>query len=120
MSQGQPRRPVDQPIKYGDVFSVEGERAEKAMAPGDAALMQSAESLMLGKTQKGAAAAAMQSAASRNERAGFVGHYDIKYDLAGGDEQGISVTETDLPGRRIISESVCGQVLIPTIYYILN
>ncbi|GMN25334.1 hypothetical protein TIFTF001_000894 [Ficus carica] len=49
MSQGQPRRPVDQPIKYGDVFSVEGEMAEKAVAPGDAAVMQSAESLMLGQ-----------------------------------------------------------------------
>lgn len=32
----------DEPIKYGDVFLVSGELASKPIAPGDAAMMQSA------------------------------------------------------------------------------
>lgn len=47
------------------MFPVERELAEKPVAPGDAAIMQ--------------------SAASRDEKAGFVGHYDINDDLGGGD-----------------------------------
>lgn len=103
MSQEQPRRP----IKYGDVFSVEGEIAEMAVAPRDAALMQTAENAMLGQIQKGAAASMMQSAAERNEKGGFVGHEDMT-DVAAG--QGVSITETNLPGRRIITEEIGGQV----------
>lgn len=45
MSQGQPRRPQgeapqvpDRPIKYGDVFDVSGELADRPVAPRDAAL----------------------------------------------------------------------------------
>lgn len=103
MSQEQPRRP----IKYGDVFSVEGEIAEMAVAPRDAALMQTAENAMLGQIQKGAAASMMQSAAERNEKGGFVGHDDMT-DVAAC--QGVSITETNLPGRRIITEEIGGQV----------
>ena len=109
MSQEQPRRPQSdqEPIKYGDVFPVAGSLADKPVAPQDAALMQSAETAVLGQTQKGGPAATMQSAATRNERAGLVGHTDITN--AAGDE-GVTVTETDVPGRRIITESVAGQV----------
>lgn len=103
MSQEQPRRP----IKYGDVFSVESDIAETPVAPRDAALMQTAENAMLGQIQKGAAASMMQSAAERNEKGGFVGHEDMT-DVAAG--QGFSITETNLPGRRIITEEIGGQV----------
>ncbi|KAL9450717.1 hypothetical protein AB3S75_012448 [Citrus x aurantiifolia] len=104
MSQEQPRRP----IKYGDVFSVESDIAETPVAPRDAALMQTAENAMLGQIQKGAAASIMQSAAERNEKGGFVGHEDMT-DVAAG--QGFSITETNLPGRRIITEEIGGQVV---------
>ncbi|KAK2647021.1 hypothetical protein Ddye_022216 [Dipteronia dyeriana] len=50
----------------------------------------------------------MQSAADQNERAGLVGHHDVT-DIAG--EQGVSVTETDVPGGRIITEAVGGQIV---------
>ncbi|GMJ01892.1 responsive to abscisic acid 28 [Hibiscus trionum] len=117
MSQGQPRRPQESaqgagnqqdPIKYGDVFNVSGELADKPIAPQDAAMMQTAETQVLGQTQKGGTAAVMQAAATRNEQVGVVGHNDIT-DIAG--EQGVSVAETDVGGRRIITESVAGQVV---------
>ncbi|KAJ9182118.1 hypothetical protein P3X46_006145 [Hevea brasiliensis] len=102
MSQGQPQRPqqsgLDQPqgqqggpgersrlgqdpIKYGDVFNVFGGLANK-IAPEDANMMQTAETMVFGQTQKDAAR-----------------------------ELGVSVTETDLPGARIITERVAGQVV---------
>ncbi|KAL3505928.1 hypothetical protein ACH5RR_031310 [Cinchona calisaya] len=110
MSQEQPRRPEanQEPIKYGDVFQVSGELADKPVAPEDAAIMQTAETRVLGQTQKGRPAAAMQSAATINERAGLVSHTDVT-DIAG--QRGVTVTETDLPGTRIITESVAGQVV---------
>ncbi|XVE81627.1 hypothetical protein DITRI_Ditri15bG0080200 [Diplodiscus trichospermus] len=115
MSQGQPRRPDaaaqrenQEPIKYGDVFNVRGELAEKPIAPQDAAMMQTAEAEVLGQTQKGGTASVMQAAATRNEQAGLVGHNDVT-NITG--EQGVSVSETDVAGRRIITESVAGQVV---------
>ncbi|MBA0710525.1 hypothetical protein Golax_009806 [Gossypium laxum] len=116
MSQGQPRTPQQpagqgenqEPIKYGDVFNVSGELANKPIAPQDAAMMQTAETQVLGQTQKGGTAAVMQAAATRNEQVGVVGHNDIT-DIAG--EQGVSVAETDVAGRRIITEAVAGQVV---------
>ncbi|KAJ8760748.1 hypothetical protein K2173_017892 [Erythroxylum novogranatense] len=110
MSQEQPRRESkEEPIKYGDVFSsVEGELAEKTVAPRDAAMMQTAENAMMGQTQRGGAASLMQSAAMKNERAGFVGHDDVN-DMPV--DSGVSITATDLPGRRVITESVGGQVV---------
>lgn len=107
MSQRQQQRPQE-PIKYGDVFSVEGELAEKPVAPRDAALMQTAENTLMGQIQRGGAASMMQSAAMRNERAGFVGHSDVN-DVA--NYQGVSVTETEMPGRRIITEAIGGQIV---------
>ena len=86
MSQGQPRRPEplaqaqdhdqQQPIRYGDVFNVSGDLARKPIAPQDAAMMQTAEAMVLGQTQKGGTVAVMQSAATQNEREGLVGHND--------------------------------------------
>lgn len=113
MSQGQPQRPQQQqdvvePIKYGDVLPVTGELASRPIAPRDAAMMQTAENAVLGQTQKGGPAATMQSAATANERAGLVGHGDVS-DAAG--QQGVTVTETEIPGARIITESVGGQVV---------
>ncbi|KAE8077050.1 hypothetical protein FH972_015655 [Carpinus fangiana] len=111
MSLEQPRRPLDEreePIKYGDVFNVSGELSSKPIAPQDAAMMQTAENMVLGQTQKGGPAAVMQAAATRNERAGLVGHREFS-DVAG--DQGVNVTEIDAPGRRIITESVAGQVV---------
>ncbi|KAG8370212.1 hypothetical protein BUALT_Bualt14G0093600 [Buddleja alternifolia] len=113
MSQEQPRRPQaegpqEEPIKYGDVFQVSGELAEKPVAPEDAAMMQAAETSVLGQTQKGGAAAVMQAAATRNEMAGLLGHRDVT-DVA--EQGGVVVTETDLPGTRVITESVAGQVV---------
>lgn len=106
MSQEQPQRPQE-PIKYGDVFSVEGELAQKTVAPRDAAMMQTAENAMLGQIQKGAAASALQSAAERNEKRGFVEHHDLTENAG---NQGVSITETDFPGRKIITEEIGGQV----------
>ncbi|XP_028793406.1 late embryogenesis abundant protein D-34-like [Neltuma alba] len=78
MSQEQPRRPLQvEPIKYGDLFEVQGELATMPVTPKDAAMMQSAENAMLGKTLRGGAAAVMQSAAMKNEKAGHVGHKDM-------------------------------------------
>ncbi|KAM6545470.1 hypothetical protein CsatB_026206 [Cannabis sativa] len=108
--QEQPRRPYSEqePVKYGDVFNVTGELAEKPIAPRDASMMQTAEAAILGRTQKGGPAAAMQAAAAQNERAGAVSHADVS-DLAGA--EGVTVMETDVPGYRIVTESVGGQVV---------
>ncbi|KAF8775659.1 hypothetical protein HU200_004440 [Digitaria exilis] len=116
MSQGQPRRPQghapqvpeDKPIKYGDVFDVSGELAAYPVAPRDAALLQAAEQETLGQTQKGGPAAVLQSAATVNTRAGHVGKGQITGPIA---DAGATVVETELPGRRVVSESVAGQVL---------
>ncbi|KAF9681680.1 hypothetical protein SADUNF_Sadunf05G0027300 [Salix dunnii] len=106
MSQRQQQR-RQEPIKYGDVFSVEGELAEKPVAPRDAAMiLQTAENALMGQIQRGAAVSTMQSAGMRNERAEFDRHSDVN-DVA--NYQGASVTETEIPGRRIITEAIGGQ-----------
>lgn len=128
MSQGQPQRPQEggldqppgqqggpggrtsqgqEPIKYGDVFNVSGDLASMTVAPEDANMMQTAETMVFGKTQKGGVAASMQAAATQNERSGLVGHRDAT-DAAS--DRGVSVTETDLLGARVITERVAGQV----------
>ncbi|XP_038724224.1 LOW QUALITY PROTEIN: late embryogenesis abundant protein D-34-like [Tripterygium wilfordii] len=112
MSQIQQRTPgqEQEPINYGDVFNVSGPLATRPIAPEDAAMMQTAETTILGKTKGGGPAAVMQSAATVNERAGLVDHHhrDVT-DIAG--TQGVAVTEFDVPGARIITESVGGQVV---------
>ncbi|KAL3626293.1 hypothetical protein CASFOL_029842 [Castilleja foliolosa] len=113
MSQQQPIRQhvaeeqQQEPIKYGDLFQVSGELSDKPVAPVDASMMQSAETTLLGQTQKGGPAAVMQAAATRNERAGLVGHHDVT-DFA---DEGVTVEELDLPGNRVIAETVAGQVV---------
>ncbi|KAF3454362.1 hypothetical protein FNV43_RR04809 [Rhamnella rubrinervis] len=101
MSQEQPRRPQDdqEPIKHGNVLSdAEGELAQKPVVAKDSAMVQQAET-----ASKGGVAAAM-----RNESAGSVSHDDAS-NIS--DEQDISVTVTDVPGRRISTEAVGGQAV---------
>ncbi|KAI3695984.1 hypothetical protein L1987_78990 [Smallanthus sonchifolius] len=104
MSQEQNKK---HPIKYGDVFPVSGELANKQVAPQDAAMMQAAETTVFGQTQKGGTAAAIQAAATINERAGLVSHEDLTVT----DDQGVTVTATELPGARVVTETVAGQVV---------
>ncbi|KAL9352846.1 hypothetical protein Peur_055526 [Populus x canadensis] len=59
-------------------------------------------------SQKGGPAATMQSAATRNEQAGFVSHW-VASDAAA--DQGVTVTENDIPVARLVTESVAKQVL---------
>nr|XP_043622911.1 late embryogenesis abundant protein D-34 [Erigeron canadensis] len=111
MSQGQPRRPQtedQEPIKYGDVFQVSGDLANKPITPQDAATMQSAESRVLGKTQKSGPAAVMQSAACVNESRGVVGHFDVTSDTS---DQGVTVSDAEVAGLHIVTESIGGQVV---------
>ncbi|KAC9748328.1 hypothetical protein E3N88_45307 [Mikania micrantha] len=95
------------PIKYEDVFQVSGELAQKPVAPQDAAMMQAAETTVFGQTQKGGTAAAMQAAATINERAGLVERHDLT--VTG--DQGVTVTATQLPGARVVTETIAGQVV---------
>ncbi|KAI3962003.1 hypothetical protein MKX01_021886 [Papaver californicum] len=71
-------------------------------------MMQSAESSILGQTQKGGPASVMQSAATQNVRAGVVGRTQVTGAAA---DQGVTISETDLPGGRVVSEAVGGQVV---------
>ncbi|XP_068635983.1 late embryogenesis abundant protein D-34-like [Aristolochia californica] len=108
MSQEQLRR-EDDPIKYGEVFDVSGDLAAEKVAPRDAAMMQSAENLVLGQTKKGGPAAVMQSAADYNEQISKAGHTEASK-IAG--ERGVTVAEADTPGGlRVVTESVGGQVV---------
>ncbi|CAK9328298.1 unnamed protein product [Citrullus colocynthis] len=114
MSQQQPRRAggdqPEEPIKYGDVFPhIEGSLAHKPVTPEDAAAVQTAETALLGKSLHGGAAAAIQSAAAKNEMAGVIGsgNDDIGNIVA----DGVSITQTEMPGRRVITESVGGQAV---------
>lgn len=117
MSQEQPRRPREKqqeqedPIRYGDLFEVSGELASKPVAPHDAELMETAEKTVFGETQLGGTATVMRAAANLNVRDGLldreINDDPTKVSVA----QGVSVTRTDVPGRRIFSESVDGQVL---------
>ncbi|KAF5801270.1 putative Late embryogenesis abundant protein, SMP subgroup [Helianthus annuus] len=92
----------EQPIKYGDVFQVSGELANKAITPEDAATMQSAENMVLGHTHKGGPAAVMQSAASVNRNRGL-------HQVTG--DQQVTVSDAEVAGQHIITEAVGGQVV---------
>jgi len=95
-------------VRYGDVFTVKGDLATAPVAPQDAAMMQAAESAVLGEAPRGGAAAVMQSAARRNERLGVVPRDDEATDAAA--EGGVAVTEARVPGCRVITEFVADQV----------
>ncbi|PIA31752.1 hypothetical protein AQUCO_04900206v1 [Aquilegia coerulea] len=109
MSQQQPRRPqTDQePIKYCDLFDVSDELVSKPIAPRDATMMQTAETQVLGRTQKDGPVAKLQSAADQNERIGLVGHTDVT-DLTCA--KGLDVATADISCSCVVTESVAGQV----------
>ncbi|KAL5782623.1 hypothetical protein ACOSP7_007652 [Xanthoceras sorbifolium] len=97
-----------EPIKYGDVFVVSGELANKPVAPRDAAMMQAAESTALGQTQRGGPADVMTCAAEINEQAGLV---DRGYATDIAKDKGVTITGTEVPGARIVTESFAGHVV---------
>ncbi|KAJ9188113.1 hypothetical protein P3X46_003505 [Hevea brasiliensis] len=70
--------------------------------------MQSAESQVLGRPQRGGPAAVMQSAANVNVRAGLVDPDGASEVVR---EECVTVTETNIGGTRGVSESVGGQVV---------
>jgi hypothetical protein len=89
---------LTKPVTYGDVFGASGKIGEEPVTNEDAALMQSAETVTLGKTQKGGAAATMQAAAQLNVSEGLVD----KDAHSGVAEQGVSVVEMLIPGTRMM------------------
>jgi hypothetical protein len=72
VSNGTSHEGLTKPVTYSDVFGASGKIGEEAVTNEDAALMQSAETVTLGKTQKGGAASAMQAAAQLNVSEGLV------------------------------------------------
>ncbi|CAM8988025.1 unnamed protein product [Rhodiola kirilowii] len=96
------------PIKYGDVFQVSGQLATEPIPTGDAATVQAAENLFMGQTYKGGPDAAMQSAARKNIEAGHVDRGQTTEILK---QEGVSVSDTDAHGHRIVTEALGGQVL---------
>ncbi|XP_049406939.1 late embryogenesis abundant protein 31-like [Solanum stenotomum] len=100
----------DRPVTYGDVFSVSSELGSEIIAPEDAAIMQSAESIALGHVPGGGPASLMQSAASQNERIGVVATNDFAR------EHGVTVSQVEVGGTRVVSESVSGEVVAQYIY----
>ncbi|MCO5603998.1 hypothetical protein L7F22_058155 [Adiantum nelumboides] len=100
----QPHRPVT----YGNVFSVQGDLAKQTITPKDAALMQSAETLALGRTVKGGVAATMQSAAAENVKTGTVTK-DAHSMVA---DEGVTVAETILPSEIVHTEFIAGQPIL--------
>lgn len=94
------------PVTYKDVFgdAVQGEVAAQPVTIEDAGLMQSAETLGLGKTPKGGAAALMQAAADKNVRDLIVdpaSHSDAA-------ERGFGLSETTIDGM-VLQQEFVGQ-----------
>jgi len=106
MSQEKPRRPQQEPIKYGDVFNVSGDLSSQPIAPRDAATMQSAEDRTLGQARKDGPASLMTSAAQKNEDAGFIDN-NTATNIAR--NEGVAVSETNDGGKRVITETLGGQ-----------
>lgn len=94
-------------IKYGDVFNVSGELAANPIAPQDAQMMGSAENRVLGQVLQAGPADVMRAAAVHNVRAGYLGSRDVS---EAANNQGINISETDVPGARVVTEYVAGQV----------
>ncbi|XP_011650979.1 late embryogenesis abundant protein D-34 isoform X2 [Cucumis sativus] len=123
MSQEQPRRDEQlqqsrrnddeqlETIKYGDIFNVSGDLAANPIAPEDARMMASAETRVLGQMHETGPADVMRAAAARNVRVGLLSSRDIS-DVA--KSQGINISETDVPGARVVTECVAGQYLDTT------
>jgi len=106
--------PQQEPIKYGDAFAVKGELAAQPIAARDAAAMRSAEDSVPGvqvpqESCGGFSAAAfMESAAQYNEAVGAVRPGQASDAAA---KHGINVTQDAVPGGRIVTEFVAGQVV---------
>ncbi|XP_050942063.1 late embryogenesis abundant protein D-34 isoform X2 [Cucumis melo] len=110
----QPRQNDDEQletIKYGDVFNVSGDLAANPIAPEDARMMASAETRVLGQMHEAGPADVMRAAAAHNVQVGVLSSRDIS-DVA--KNQGINISETDVPGARVVSECVAGQYLDTT------
>ncbi|XP_066350769.1 late embryogenesis abundant protein D-34-like [Miscanthus floridulus] len=103
-----------EPIKYGSAFPVKGELAGQPIAPRDAAAMRSAEDSVPGvqvPQESGggfSAAAFMETAAAYNQAVGAVGTGQASEAVA---KHGVNVTQDAVPGGRIVTEFVAGQVV---------
>lgn len=98
-----------EPIKYGDVFEVSSQLASKPVAPQDVTIMQSAETIALGHVPRGGPASIMQSAAAQNEHLGAVSRDDMT-DITR--DEGVTVSQAEVGGTRLVSEAVAGEVLL--------
>lgn len=103
-----------EPIQYGHVFAVTGDLAVQAIAPRDAEAMRTAEESVQGVQAPQAsgggfsAAVAMETAAAYNQAVGAVRPGQASDEAT---KQGITVTQTAVPGGRIVTEFVAGQVV---------
>ncbi|XP_023526348.1 late embryogenesis abundant protein D-34-like isoform X1 [Cucurbita pepo subsp. pepo] len=108
--QQQPRRSDDderqESIKYGDVFNVSSDLAANPIAPQDARMMGHAETRVLGQVPQADPGDVMRAAAAHNVRVGLLPSRDIS-DAA--KNQGIDLSETAVPGARVVTEFVGGQ-----------
>ncbi|CAN1246717.1 Late embryogenesis abundant protein D-34 [Linum grandiflorum] len=95
-------------IRYGDVFTVQGDLAGKPVAPGDAAALQAAEARVLGRTPRSGPGAVMGSAATVNYHAGAVDRNQTTDSVR---DQGVSVSVADVAGVSVVTETVAGQVM---------
>lgn len=106
------QQPGPEPIQYGHVFAVTGDLAVQPIAPRDAAAMRSAEESVQGGAHAGGggfrAATAMETAAAYNQAVGAVRPGQASHAAYG---QGIAVTQTPVPGGRVVTEFVAGQVV---------
>ncbi|CAO2206516.1 unnamed protein product [Urochloa humidicola] len=109
-----PAAAPQEPIKYGDAFGVKGELAGQPIAPRDAAAMRSAEESVPGvqvPQESGggfSAAAFMETAAQYNEAVGAVRPGQASDAAA---KHGINLTQDAVPGGRIVTEFVAGQMV---------
>lgn len=102
-------------IRYGHVFAVTGDLAGQPISPRDAAAMRSAEDSVPGVQVPEAAAGggfsaatAMETAAAYNQAVGAAGPGQASDAAA---VHGISVTQTAVPGGRVVTEFIAGQVV---------
>ncbi|KAI6684773.1 hypothetical protein NL676_030686 [Syzygium grande] len=108
MSQEQPRRAPEDTIKYGDIFTISGELAEEPVMPRDARDDADGRERDVWPDPEGPCSSRHAVGGGAQREAGLVGHSDMT-EVAGKD--GVTITETDLPGRRVITESIGRQVV---------
>ncbi|CAL5042702.1 unnamed protein product [Urochloa decumbens] len=108
------QQPEQAAIRYGHVFAVTGDLAAQPISPRDAAAMRSAEDSVPGvQVPEGAgggfsAATAMETAAAYNQAVGAVRPGQASEAAA---SRGITVTQTAVPGGRVVTKFVAGQVV---------